>query len=389
MFEDFTHTDAPNLSALEGPDVEQRRVLLSLINTPSQLMAMTDSPIGRKNFRKICLDNNGIFLLDENHPLYQFIMVDDLYRGEPLEIDGKRAEYMEGANGLGYYFVDDTDNLIQIYYGMRIVVAPEIPLNASSELRNIDSFYISKIGNSPIKDYLSDVYYRSDELGRQLLMDSAYTGEDLSAPAVRTLSQSLASEGFLGELENHGWQSGPALLVLSNQPETMLLMDKSPNGVIERIRKYTVSTSKRGIGRGDGYTPPGVARLGFDYSIQPTGEFLYDKTDIENFPVGTVFKDQGIKPRITEYSPGHHAVMSTRVMKLYGLEPSNRHMIDHYIHGTNVERLLGTPASGGCIRMSNIDVIELTHLLPENGVLLNILTPADSQRISPFLDKSS
>ena len=30
-----------------------------------------------------------------------------------------------------------------------------------------------------------------------------------------------------------------------------------------------------------------------------------------------------------------------------------------YIHGTNQEALLGTPASHGCIRMGNRDIVEL------------------------------
>ena len=54
----------------------------------------------------------------------------------------------------------------------------------------------------------------------------------------------------------------------------------------------------------------------------------------------------------------------TRILWLEGLEPGvNRGAgIDSraryiYIHGTNQEQLLGTPASHGCIRMANADVI--------------------------------
>ena len=36
-----------------------------------------------------------------------------------------------------------------------------------------------------------------------------------------------------------------------------------------------------------------------------------------------------------------------------------------YIHGTNHENLLGQPASCGCIRMSNADVIDLYDRIDE------------------------
>jgi lipoprotein-anchoring transpeptidase ErfK/SrfK len=43
------------------------------------------------------------------------------------------------------------------------------------------------------------------------------------------------------------------------------------------------------------------------------------------------------------------------------VEPENANTFSRYIyiHGTNAESLLGTPASLGCIRMNNIDVIDL------------------------------
>jgi len=51
----------------------------------------------------------------------------------------------------------------------------------------------------------------------------------------------------------------------------------------------------------------------------------------------------------------------TRILWLDGAEPRNANTHDRYvyIHGTNHEEELGTPASHGCIRMRNADVIEL------------------------------
>ena len=61
----------------------------------------------------------------------------------------------------------------------------------------------------------------------------------------------------------------------------------------------------------------------------------------------------------------------TRILWLEGLEPGvNRGPgIDSreryiYIHGTNEEGLIGTPASHGCVRMRNQDVVTLFDLLP-------------------------
>ena len=52
-----------------------------------------------------------------------------------------------------------------------------------------------------------------------------------------------------------------------------------------------------------------------------------------------------------------------------GIDSFDRYI---YIHGTHEEGLLGQPASKGCIRMFNADVIELYQLLPV-GTLVVIL----------------
>lgn len=53
--------------------------------------------------------------------------------------------------------------------------------------------------------------------------------------------------------------------------------------------------------------------------------------------------------------------VQTRILWLEGLEPENANTFDRYIyfHGTNAESRLGTPASEGCIRMRNDDIIDL------------------------------
>jgi len=56
----------------------------------------------------------------------------------------------------------------------------------------------------------------------------------------------------------------------------------------------------------------------------------------------------------------------TRILWLRGLEPENANAFGRniYIHGTPVERLIGRPASYGCIRMRSKDVVQLFNMLP-------------------------
>ena len=64
-------------------------------------------------------------------------------------------------------------------------------------------------------------------------------------------------------------------------------------------------------------------------------------------------------------------LITTRILWLRGLEPGvnsganaegqsvDTHSRYVYIHGTNHEERIGTPASSGCVQMRNLDIIEL------------------------------
>ena len=60
-----------------------------------------------------------------------------------------------------------------------------------------------------------------------------------------------------------------------------------------------------------------------------------------------------------EGDPKDH--VQTRILWLEGLDPENANTFSRYIyiHGTNAESALGAPASEGCVRLSNLDVIDL------------------------------
>lgn len=123
------------------------------------------------------------------------------------------------------------------------------------------------------------------------------------------------------------------------------------------VRAYRVSTAAAGVSAaaGSGGTPSGrhrIARL-FGHTAAPGQVFVSRRA----------VKGKILPPAAWRAGGGRDYVL-TRILWLEGLEPGvNRGAgIDSraryiYIHGTNQEQLLGTPASHGCIRMANADVI--------------------------------
>jgi lipoprotein-anchoring transpeptidase ErfK/SrfK len=128
--------------------------------------------------------------------------------------------------------------------------------------------------------------------------------------------------------------------------------------VLKRGRKklaaYPVSTSRFGLGSKEGSfkTPTGIFRI-----AEKIGEEM---------PPGTVFKSR--RPvRATKKMLREDDLVMTRILWLDGLEPrnANTHSRYVYIHGTNHEEDVGSPASHGCVRMKNEDVIELFDQVTE------------------------
>jgi hypothetical protein len=133
-------------------------------------------------------------------------------------------------------------------------------------------------------------------------------------------------------------------IIVSVKDQQLLL---KTDGKAEAI--YPVSTSKFGIGD----------RLG-SYAT-PLGKFLVRVKIGMGKPLGTVFHSrvptgEVLKPN----APGRDPIVS-RILWLDGVEPCNRNAFNRgiYIHGTPQEKLLGHPASFGCIRMKSSDVAVL------------------------------
>jgi lipoprotein-anchoring transpeptidase ErfK/SrfK len=127
------------------------------------------------------------------------------------------------------------------------------------------------------------------------------------------------------------------------------------------VISYPISTSKFGLGIEEGT------------NRTPLGNFEIREKIGEYAPERTIFRSRepaGI------WDPGQATeedLVLTRILWLHGLDPENANTHDRYIyiHGTNQEELVGTPASHGCIRMRNDDVIDLFDKV-ETGTSLTI-----------------
>ena len=127
------------------------------------------------------------------------------------------------------------------------------------------------------------------------------------------------------------------------------------------VSTFPVSTSRFGIGTTEGSfcTPP--------------GNFCVCEKIGDNAPEGAVFKARIATGEISEPG-GDDDLILTRILRLEGCDPENANTYDRfiYIHGTNQEDLIGSPASHGCIRMRNKDILKLYDLVPV-GTLLSII----------------
>jgi L,D-transpeptidase YbiS len=129
------------------------------------------------------------------------------------------------------------------------------------------------------------------------------------------------------------------------------------------VKRYTVSTSKNGLGEKNGSfcTPRGShivrAKIGAgqpDYSVF-----------VRRRPSGEIWT-----PQLHAKYPGRDWIL-TRILWLSGCEPGRNRLgeVDTmrryiYIHGSPEVAEMGKPGSIGCIRMRNRDIVELFELVP-------------------------
>nr|CAA6821041.1 MAG: ErfK/YbiS/YcfS/YnhG family protein [uncultured Thiotrichaceae bacterium] len=162
-------------------------------------------------------------------------------------------------------------------------------------------------------------------------------------------------DGLLRDLQNNFPQYATSQVILIDAAlQRLMLIEQG-----QEVSRWVISTAAAGLGSQSGsyQTPPGVHRIKERYG--------------DNAVPGAIFKarqDTGCVAEILT-EPGARSDtdnVTSRILWLDGLQPGINQGGDVdsferyiYIHGTDEEGRLGQPASHGCIRMRNLDVIDL------------------------------
>ncbi len=152
-------------------------------------------------------------------------------------------------------------------------------------------------------------------------------------------------------------EANAIILVVSVAEQALALIR---DGEVRRV--YRVSTAKAGTGSrpNSDKTPLGWHRV----SDWIGGDAVPGQSFVSRQPVpGEILRPEQWR------SDGGRDYVLTRILWLDGLEygknrgpGADSHARYIYIHGTNQEHLLGQPASHGCIRLSNHDVMVVYSL---------------------------
>lgn len=121
------------------------------------------------------------------------------------------------------------------------------------------------------------------------------------------------------------------------------------------VTEWPVSTSKFGLGFAEGSNKT------------PLGGFFVQEKHGDGAALNTIFKARLPVGVWTADTVTKDDLVLTRILRLGGLEERNGNTFDRYIyiHGTNDEKGIGQLGSHGCVRMRNIDVVELFDQVPE------------------------
>ena len=125
------------------------------------------------------------------------------------------------------------------------------------------------------------------------------------------------------------------------------------------MREFAVSTSALGMG------------FELNSCRTPSGRFSICEMIGAGEPSGTIFK---CRVAIGRWHPGEaldEDLILTRILRLAGLDDDNSNTLERciYIHGTNREDSIGKPASHGCVRLCNADMIELFNMTSEGDIV--------------------
>jgi len=148
---------------------------------------------------------------------------------------------------------------------------------------------------------------------------------------------------------------------VSIRGQTLRVIDR---GSIRAV--YPVSTARAGAG------------CRANSMRTPTGVHVVARRFGASAPLGAIFLSRAYTGRRWREGRRDHDLILTRILWLRGLEPGHNSGpgVDSYkryiyIHGTNHEHSIGRPASHGCVRMRNADIVEL-FALARRGTIVTI-----------------
>ena len=123
--------------------------------------------------------------------------------------------------------------------------------------------------------------------------------------------------------------------------------------LIHSKKIYSISTAKKGVGEIYGS------------NCTPRGKFIISEKIGANLELGSVlvgrkYTGEIYNTGLSKIYPNRDWILS-RIIWLDGVEEFNKNTKNRliYIHGSPDEIPMGVPSSKGCIRMRNVDVIEL------------------------------
>lgn len=133
----------------------------------------------------------------------------------------------------------------------------------------------------------------------------------------------------------------------------------------ELVKEYDISTSKYGIGnKVNSFKTP----LGKHKILEKLGDGV---------PCGGIFKQKKYRgENCFELDSTDEDLITSRIFILEGLEAGkndNSRKRAIWVHGTQQEELIGKPASHGCIRLGNEDMIELFDLVKVGTIVMIML----------------
>ena len=184
--------------------------------------------------------------------------------------------------------------------------------------------------------------------------------------ATTTYAQNNVVKNYIQYLKDISVKPSEKILFVSIENQILYEINKN-----QIIRTYDISSSKYGFGNKENSnkTPIGLHLIKKKFG---------DKVPIYGKFIGRKFYGK-IATIFTDATKSETDDITSRILWLEGLEENinKGDGIDSYkryiyIHGTSEEGLIGRPASHGCIRMKNKDIIELYDKI-KIGTLVLIL----------------